>query len=304
MKIINVGPRAKRYIFTTFKIIVSMAILYFLSRKLDFESILETYIRFSRSVLLIIVLTAVLKLIIEIFNWALYLRLNPAYRGKLPEILRSHLIGHAFRFLIPGGHATLGKIYFVQNDKISGAIAVFIEKFYQTWVYFLFAAFSAVFFFPKFSLFPKLMLFFIITWLPVLLYFTKIFIKKSTYKPYYRKYLKIIPLVSGLQILYMMITVFQYYLLLNNIQRINFFASLQAVSLLQFANVIPITYSGLGLRESFAVKTLPVFGISAELAVATSLVVFLINSVVPALSGVFILTFTSKNNQESDSGCH
>ena len=77
---------------------------------------------------------------------------------------------------------------------------------------------------------------------------------------------------------------------------------LVTVPLIMIANIIPITVSGLGIRETFALEVLGNFGIEPELAVGTSLTVFFINTVLPALIGLYFLVTKkiSKNNMPNN----
>ena len=70
---------------------------------------------------------------------------------------------------------------------------------------------------------------------------------------------------------------------------ITFFQMITSVPLILIANIIPLTISGLGLRETFALEVLDRYGVDPEIAVATSLSIFLINTVVPSLVGIYYL---------------
>ncbi|MDD2616571.1 MAG: hypothetical protein PHH74_05255, partial [Candidatus Cloacimonetes bacterium] len=52
---------------------------------------------------------------------------------------------------------------------------------------------------------------------------------------------------------------------------------------------IPITVSGLGLREGFAIHFLDSYGFTSEQAVAATLSLFFFQDVVPALVGGVVL---------------
>jgi hypothetical protein len=55
------------------------------------------------------------------------------------------------------------------------------------------------------------------------------------------------------------------------------------------AGVIPISISGLGIREGLAVYFLRMYGIAAAYAVATSLFLFALNTIIPALIGIYFI---------------
>ena len=111
----------------------------------------------------------------------------------------------------------------------------------------------------------------------------------QNYKSYISKYQTKIPIIILLQIFYMIITVFQYFIILLLFSEISFFQTLISIPLVLCANIIPITFAGLGLRETFAITVLANYQIQSEIAVTASLIVFLFNSALPALVGLYFI---------------
>ena len=62
------------------------------------------------------------------------------------------------------------------------------------------------------------------------------------------------------------------------------------------ANIIPITYSGLGLRETFAINILAKADAVPEVAVTSSLTIFFFNLVLPALLGLYFILNSRKKD--------
>ena len=276
------------------KIIITITILFFIFRKIDFTQLINTFKNISITTVIFILLIAVIKIFIEYKNWGHYLKINPDYNPQNSEIFRSLMIGHALRFLIPGGHAVVGKMYFVNNRKMLTFMSVGVEKFFQIWINLLYASFAAIFYFRHTQLFWMIFLFILILSLPLLIYLIKHLHKKQSVEIYFTKYLKIVPRICSMQGIYMALTIFQYFLLLNNFLRFHFFSSIISIPLILFANVIPITYAGLGLREKFAMEVLSKYHISSEIAITVSLTIFILNSVLPALLGLYFII--KKNN--------
>jgi len=52
---------------------------------------------------------------------------------------------------------------------------------------------------------------------------------------------------------------------------------------------VPFTFSGLGVRENLSVYLFGLFGITAPVAVATSLFVFITNFLMPAFIGLVLM---------------
>jgi uncharacterized membrane protein YbhN (UPF0104 family) len=199
------------------------------------------------------------------------------------------MIGHALRFLIPGGHAVIGKMYFVKNEKKLSFMSIGIEKFFQIWINLLFASFAAIFYFRNKFILPTIIAFVFIIFLPFIIYLLKYLDKKDSLAKYFKQYWKIIPRIFFMQIAYMFLTIFQYFILLNNFVSYHFFSAVISIPLILFSNLIPITYAGLGLREKFAIEVLSKYGISSETAITVSLTVFIFNSLLPAFIGLFFI---------------
>ncbi len=284
----------KNRYFYFIKIIITATILYFIFRKINFHQLYFSFIDLNISYIFLIIITAGIKIFIEYVNWGHFLKINPDYKPKKPEIFKSHMIGHALRFLIPGGHAVIGKMYFVKNEKKLSFMSIGIEKFFQIWMNLLFASFAAIFYFRRQFILPTIIAFIFITFLPFIIYLLKHFDRKNNLTKYFKQYWIIIPRIFIMQIVYMFITIFQYFILLNNFISFHFFSAVVSIPLILFANLIPITYAGLGLREKFAIEVLAKYDISSETAITVSLTVFIFNVLLPAIVGLYYIIKSKK----------
>ena len=86
-----------------------------------------------------------------------------------------------------------------------------------------------------------------------------------------------------------LIMVIQYYILLNLVNSIEFFETLHTVVYLWGSGIVPISISGLGVREGLAVYFLKMYGIFPAHAVATSLFLFFLNTIIPAIIGIYFI---------------
>ena len=161
------------------KIIITIVILFFIFRKIDFTQVIQNYHRIDISTFIIIILIAILKLYIQYINWGKYLQLNPNYKPQKDEILKTLFIGDALRFLIPGGYGVFGKMYFINNKKKASFLSIGIEKFLQIWTSLLFAAFAAIFYFQKLQLCIKIIFFCLILITPFIIHYLSPLIKKK-----------------------------------------------------------------------------------------------------------------------------
>jgi len=271
------------------KIFITTIILFIIFRKIDFTKVFQNYYRIDLLTIFIIIVTALLKLYLQYINWGKYLQLNPDYKPQKNEILRTLFIGDALRFLIPGGYGVFGKMFFINNEKKASFLSIGIEKFLQIWTSLLFASFAAIYYFQTLKLIIKIFVFCLILISPFIINFFSHLIKRKKVKIFINEYIKIIPNIVFRQIAFMFLTLIQYFVLILCFKNIMFFHIIISVPLILSANIIPITYAGLGLRETFAVEILSKYNISGEIAVFCSLMIFLINTFLPALVGVYFI---------------
>ena len=283
----------KRILFVV-KIGITLLILWYIFRQIDFSEVFRAASRLNLTIVALLLIISVIKFITQFKNWEACLRITTDYQPAKNEVLKSHFIGQALRFLIPGGHATFAKVYFVTNKKRATLFSIGIERFMQTWTNLWFASWAAMIYFKQFSINLRVGGVIIITLIPVIVYWSSRALKKDSWKVYFDQYIKIVPLITLRQFLFVLLTVTQYFLIINQYYTLGFASLLISVPLILVANIIPITYAGLGLRETFAIYLLRDFNILPEIAVTASLIVFLINSVLPALVGAILILTTKR----------
>lgn len=274
-----------------FKIIVSLTILSLIFIRIGKNSLLENAIiplinNITIKALVILILISIIKFFSQAINWYYVLKINQNYHCKLSDVLKTHLIGLALRFFMPGGHATFGKVFYINPDrKKETFFSIIAEKFFQTWIIIFFASWAALFFFDRYYLLLSVIAL-VISFLPFLI--TKVFNKYLSYNLKIN-YFNTLPKILTSQLIFILMTFIQYYVLITQTASIRFFDIVISVSLILLANIIPVTFSGLGLRETASALILPKYGISVELAISASLIIFFLNSVIPAIPGAFLI---------------
>jgi len=277
----------KRFSFYA-KIAISALILYFVFRRIDLQSVAQNIVRIPVWAILVLLVTAAGKIYFQLLNWEKYLKLNPDYKPKRNEIAKSFFIGEALRFVVPGGYGTIGKMYFVNNKKGATFVSVGIEKFLLIWAALFFASIAGLFYFAI-SVEIKILIFILILSLPLLVPLLGKFFKHESAPAFTQGYSKILLPVIGRHAFTMVLTIIQYFIVINSFYSISIPHAAISVPLILAASIIPITISGLGLRETFAVEVLDKFGIIPEVAVACSLTVFAVNNIIPALIGAYLM---------------
>lgn len=192
---------------------------------------------------------------------------------------------------MPGGYASFGKIFFIDQSKKKTLVSVGLEKFILTWSIWLFGSWAAFFHFSAFPLWGRMVLVAVITLTPLIIYMTRNLFKG--YTQYFDRCLKIVPLMTFNQAVYLFFTAFQYFIIIYQFLCLQLVRAVLVVPLILIANTIPVTYSGLGLRESFSMHILAEYGVPAEVAVMTSLLIFFFNAVIPALLGTYFIASSS-----------
>ena len=97
------------------------------------------------------------------------------------------------------------------------------------------------------------------------------------------------------------VMVLQYHILLVSSFPISFSSTAYTVVFLWSAGVIPISISGLGVREGLAVYFFNLYGVPGAYAVATSLFLFVLNAIIPALIGLYYIYHKRKHLKDAKS---
>lgn len=274
------------------KLLCSAILIYFIFTKISFKETFHYISSLSGTVIFLIIITTLIKFYLQMWNWEILLGIDPKVNYTKSSIFKTHVLGLLFKLIVPGGQGSFGKIiYLKQLTKKSAFFIILLEKLFQSWIFFTAGALSAFFYFK--SLKVIYLLIFIISFIiPSIL---PIIIKSATSEYKWKRYKKrLLPLVLS-QFVYLLLTFYQYYLILEIFSDISFINTMISISLVLASTLLPISYSGLGIRESVSVLVLRGYHISPEIAVACSLMIFIFNSVIPALPGLFFLFRKVKN---------
>jgi len=270
------------------RLLFSLALLYWIFRQIDLGAAFARASHLPWGVILGLMLLSGFRHFIQFQNWRCALHLNPAYKYHAKEVAASYLIALPLRFALPGGHASFAKVYYLKNSSIlASLISTTSERLFMTWSTWTFAAMAAYFSFPQMSLPLRLLMVVFSAFMP--LWAALIMASRPAWRQYVPAFGVQAPRMMLLQIANTLIMYLQYHLILNVLGRISAIGTWLSMALTNISNSIPITISGLGLREGFAIHFLEVWGFSSEQAVATTLSLFFFQDVVPALVGGVVL---------------
>jgi len=274
-------------------------ILYFIFSRIDYKKAIGLITQIdSIYIWLLLVTITVIKFFTQVLNWSYCLEIFLEASSEFRRILKTHFIGLALRFFVPGGYATVGKmLYFEAENRKKVFFSILAEKFFGVWIIFFFVAAAYMIYPPSIEnngagmfvtrLLLQLLGIFVILF-PLLV---PLLIRRYLGQQLFLNYISAMPKILVVQIVYIVLTFTQYYILLKFFTgELEFYKVALGVSLVLVSNVIPITYSGLGLREATSAWVLPsLAGIDIEVAVGVSLIIFFLNSVLPALPGIWFI---------------
>lgn len=204
------------------------------------------------------------------------------------DLLPSFLAGFTLRLMIPGGHAEITKIFLLKGKKRGKAIAFGIEKFFQTTLKVILITAVLPFFFSE----QRLWLWGLSILFSMLILFFPLLLKHPRFSKYQEKEVRYWRIFAGsflynIPIFTLMTS--QYFIMLNTLGDISFIQTAAVAVFIWGAGLLPISISGLGVRENLAVFFLSAYGFSNAAAMGVALFIFFINAILPALVGIVVI---------------
>ncbi len=290
--------RLKQRILFALKYLVGFLLLAWILAYIDREQMFATIMNLELSVIVFVIVLAVLSLTAQFYRWK-YLVESNSIHFRAVDLIPSFFAGFAFRMMLPGGHAEITKIFLLPGKKGGKVVAFGIEKFFQTYIKIFMVSLAFPLMFPKYrfvlwGLSGLLLL--VYFFLPLMM--QRAFLKKyqerevNYHSLFFRTLIFSIAIFGGL--------ILQYYYLLNSVHDIGFYETSLSVIFIWGAGLLPISVSGLGVREALSVFFFGKFGIPGSSAVGLSLFLFFINAILPALAGVYYII--KRRNDLRDAG--
>ena len=274
----------KQRIIYFLQISVGLALVLWIMMQVDREKFLDYFTSLSALNLVLILFLSAASLLLQFQRWR-YLIDQYSVNCERKDLLPSFFAGFSFRLIIPGGPAEFSKIFIMSGRKRGKALAFAMEKVFLTLIKVMailivlpltFQAY-AVYYIIIFAVIA--IVYFLLPRIPLLAELKE---KEANYH-----YVFAINILFSLGIL--LIMTLQYFILLNQVDPISLPATLHTVVYLWSAGIVPISISGLGIREGLAVYFFRFYGVAPAYAVATSLFLFTINAIIPALIGVYYI---------------
>ncbi len=269
------------------KYLVGLVLLGWILYKVDRQKVIEVLFDLQAQTILIVLILALLNVSIQFRLWK-YLIESHSHHYRIKDLLPSFFAGFALRMMIPGGHAEVTKIFLLQGKKRGKVIAFGVEKGFQTALKVVLISFALPLVFPEYSL----VLWTLGSLIIIGFFILPIFLKRDSIQKHQEKEVSyntifFTSLIHSLPI-FACITL-QYYFLLNQSFDVSILQTAIVTVFIWGAGLIPISISGLGVRENLAVFFLAQYSVPGAAAVGVSLLVFFINAIIPAIVGIFTI---------------
>lgn len=284
---------------TTLKIIVSAALLLFLIFKVDLKEVVNLFLTIPFSVLVILFLLTFIIYLIKAIKWGILLR-SININIKLIEIFKIVLIGIFYGMITPAKIGDFLKCYHIELSKSDVISSILWDRIIDIAVL-IFLSNLSVFLFFRDRLIIYLMFFLTVTFIVVFLLITnqkiitffadllkipegaqKNFIAKMTEIRRNKK--TILNVFAWTICFYIVVMVISICILRSFDPRIEHSIVFFVPMIILVANV-PITISGLGLREYAAIVCFSTVNQSAAIGFTFSLALFIITELFPGIIG-------------------
>ena len=305
--------KLKESIKTSLKLVISLGIIFLLFYKIGFANIYNTLVTINPAYLPLILIYYFIAELVGMLNfWILCVPLGV----KLNKIAKPFFISWALSFFIPGKLGELSIIYFLRKDLEMGkSSAVYLfNKFTSFCIIVIIAIIGVLFFFKEKNLISLtivtiivLVMFFLIALHPKSRYLIRKYILRryaerfkgfsATFFDFFKKYKKIVVLKYILTLIkWLANTAVVYYLFLAFNQPINYLHVFLIHAIITTIGLIPLTISGLGLKEGSAVFLYSLIGIGSVITLNVYLIQLIIYYAIAAIILIpYILKGETKN---------
>ncbi len=295
------------------KLLVGIALLFFIYQNVyRGQQILEVFSGANWLYTAVCLLLLLPNFFIQFLRWRYLLKIAfPDVKDAM--VLKSLLFGTTLGFITPGNLGELARaLYFKNHDRWVIAGLNVIDKFSGIIVFLTFGLLSfnyillAKFTWRPYIGYPVLVLdtlFIILLWIITLhpAWFQRIkrVVNEKSYVA--QKLIRIISaldnlkrrdinIVLGLSTAWFFIIILQYQAAILVFQKVPFYQTLIAISATLFTKVIlPVSIGDLGIREGASVYYYSLFGIPRPAAFNGAFLIFLINFLIPALTGSYFV---------------
>jgi uncharacterized membrane protein YbhN (UPF0104 family) len=280
----------KQKILYLIKLLVGLLLVIWILGQIDQKQFIEYFRHIGIKEFFYVSVLGLASLVLQYERWKYLVKSNSTTYER-QDLFSSFLAGFTLRLTIPGGHAEWSKAFLMSGRKRGKIIAVGMEKILPAIFKIILLGLVIPFSFPRYKIAGMA-----IALITILVYFLMPRLKVMQNLLEKQISLHRLFIVTSLQSSgIFLLSAAQYHVLLNQDYSISFLDSMHATVYLWAAGVFPFSLSGLGIREGLAVYFFRLAGVSSADAVATSLFLFTLNNVIPALFGIYYLYRNRQN---------
>lgn len=269
------------------KITISLMIIVYLFSRISLQQVYNSWQIHSLGTILVLILLLMVNLIIQLWRWKI-VTTNHISQVRFEDIVKSFFAGFALRLSMPGGHAEIGKILMVNWSRKEALLAFGAEKYIIASTHFLGLGLAGWHIFPQFQGGFLAVIALAVALFAIYPYLKRLPFLKRHLNPEI-SYSSSMIMVAVLTIVMYALVTTQYYLMLLPAKTLNWFEIASIVIILIGSTMIPISYSGLGIREGVGIFLFGLFGVEQEMVVSMTLLIFFMNAVTPALIGLGVI---------------
>jgi hypothetical protein len=296
-----VKQRIQKIFFYFLKVCISAILIWMAIRRVEPENLWGYAKSLPIHLLVLTVLGTIVNLFLQFVRFR-FIIVECRHDISTLELVKVFFMGFAFRLTVPGGHGEAAKMLFIPGKTRNRVTAYMIEKVtISAVILFLFGPAVAY-------LFPQHTGFLLFSLIPitgaVILYVLKEkkWIKK--WELHGTRYKRIAAKTALLTLGIYMVFIFQYWILLR-LFSIDWFTVSAVCIIAMGAAALPISVSGLGIRENTTAWLLSDFGVPLAVGVGVPLMVFVLNVLFPALiGGVILLTHKKRTEERANEASH
>ena len=296
---------------TTLKIIVSAALLLFLLFKVNLKEVVNLFLTIPFSVLAILFLLTFIIFLIKAIKWGILLK-SININIKLIEIFKIVLIGIFYGMITPAKIGDFLKCYHIDYSKSDVIPTILWDRIIDIAVLILLSILSVFLFFRDWTIIHVVFLLtvtfvsiiILITNQKTIAFFTNLLkIPEGTRKKFIENMIKIRGNKKAILMVFAWTLCFYIVLMIISICILRSFDPRMELSIVFFVPVIilvaniPVTISGLGLREYAAILCFTTVNQPTAIGFAFSLTLFTITSLFPGIIG-YILHLNYENIED------
>jgi uncharacterized protein (TIRG00374 family) len=304
------------------KIAIAALVMVMLLKRVDTDEITAAFKSAKMFCIFIALALLVPNIYIQFFKWRYLVRLlKPQVTNR--ETFQSLLAGFTFGFITPGRLGEFGRAFFIKDCPWVSLVGIaFIDKLFSLAVVIFWGAIGLMFFVSR-QLYLYTMVPIVIFTIIALIVIYYVLFNPAIIRSFLYSLNIILPFRDKIKLLmssldnfhrrqainlllltfsFYFIFLLQFYILVWSFETASFMpAFLSISSTMLVKSMLPISFGDLGIRESAAIFFLGKIGINESTAFNASILLFLINLLIPSLVGlVLVLKYRlifQKNNK-------